>query len=646
MTQVQARAVLGWNRKDGRFRLLAPAAQAVELLLTSHPARGAERSVAMVLRKDLTPVCWEVLEPHPLRYYRFRVQQGGEVFETADPRAHAVARQFAVGHPTWAVAEEQPFDWQGDVRPGIDVAHAVISELHVRDFTIHPSANVRHPGTYLGLCDGDPGAVGGLAALRDLGVNAVELMPVAAFPCLEPNQPDPARPGVYVNPTGVNHWGYMPSFLMAPSERYSTHGCDPQPGQWIGVQDDGTFLDPVVEFKEMVRRLHRAGIAVVLDIVLNHVSTEDQNPICRLDPGTWLCRTHDGSLRSDSGCGNDLNTADPAMRALCVDTIRYWMGVCHVDGFRLDLAALIDDETLVAIRDAATDLYPRAILISEPWSMAAYRPGDIADLGHTVWNDRFRNGFKGHDPYHGRGFLFGAWQGGATRAEVAALLTGWERRYGGGVGLSHLSLNYLESHDNYTLGDFIRLATGEVRRDQEVLRADVAHLSDAALRIHKLGAAALLLSRGSVMIAQGQEWGRSKVQGGGPRGYLDGNSYNRDDGTNHLDWHERALNAELVDHYRRLITVRKDWLLPAFAADGVVRVVAGSIEFAIGYTVQGARGRIAVLLNATPDAQAWFDLPGGAWWMLQGAEYGSVVPTHDGVAVRLARMSAVVLYCA
>ena len=105
-------------------------------------------------------------------------------------------------------------------------------------------------------------------------------------------------------------------------------------------------------------------------------------------------------------------------------------------------------------------------------------------------------------------------------------------------------------------------------------------------------------------------------------------------------------NLELVDHYRRLIQLRKEWLLPAFAADGVLHVLAGSREFALGYTVLGPRGRIAVLLNATPDASAWFDLPGGAWWLLHGAEDGQIVPVHGGVAVRVARTAAVVLYCA
>jgi pullulanase len=110
------------------------------------------------------------------------------------------------------------------------------------------------------------------------------------------------------------------------------------------------------------------------------------------------------------------------MRQLVIDTVVHWLREYHVDGFRLDLAAILDDETLRAIKVAAVTEYPRAMVISEPWSMATYRPAPIAALGHTVWNDRFRNAMKGEDPLARRGFLFGAGQGGASRGETAVLL--------------------------------------------------------------------------------------------------------------------------------------------------------------------------------------------------------------------------------
>ena len=582
---------LGWRADEEAFRLLAPKATAVALVTRRHPAHDDEREQPMV---RVGPGVWEARLSAALghgatgseqwKYYRFRVTQPEGTFDLADPWATAVARKFALGHPTWAVAHQEPFDWQGDARPGLDVGSAVLLELHVRDFTHHGSAQNRFPGTYLGLVEAQPGTVGGLPALRDLGVNAVELMPVATWPYLEsiPLKAAGKNAEAQGNPTGVNHWGYMPSFLLAPAERFTLRGATAKRGQWVGVDDDGTFHDPGVEFKQMVRGLHAAGLAVVLDVVFNHVSMHDDNPLLRLDPGTWFHRNADGTLRSDSGCGNDLNTTDPAMRKLVLDTVLHWLREYHVDGFRLDLAAILDDETLRAVRAAALAEYPRAMVISEPWSMASYRPTAIAALGHTVWNDRFRNAMKGRDA-HSPGMLFGAGHGGATRGDTAVLLGGWSRDLGGPFESPRLTLNYLESHDNHTLGDFARLVLGVT---QPVRREDMVFVSGQALRVHKLAAAILLLSRGAVMLAQGQEWARAKVrpakveaakrsmvtrhksalpQTVNKPGWLDGNSYNRDDVTNHLDWTDRAANPDLVDWYRRLVQLRKEWLLPAFA---------------------------------------------------------------------------------
>jgi pullulanase len=322
------------------------------------------------------------------------------------------------------------------------------------------------------------------------------------------------------------------------------------------------------------------------------------------------------------------------------------MRAYHVDGLRLDLAAILDDATLAALREATLAEYPRAILISEPWSMAGYRPADLARMGHTVWNDRFRNGIKGQNPHTGQGFIFGQAAGGANRQDVCALLAGSPRSLGGLFDDASLTLNYLESHDDLTLGDFIRLALGEAHDGEKVRRDAMAVVHGHALRVHKLAAAALLLSRGAVMLAQGQEWGRAKVQDQNRRehaGPLDGNSYNRDDATNHLDWRERHANGELVDQYRRLIALRKSWLIPAMLAGKPMRPLWGSALLSVGYQIETPRGVMAVLLNGAHEV-TWFDVAGGPWWLLLGAENGHIVPTKNGVSVKVQPTAAVVLY--
>ena len=637
---------LGYDPTAHTFRLIAPGASAVWLVWRRHPADADSERTARMARVVAGGLFACVCPEAARCYYRFRVQRASATIDVADPRSVAVARQYAVGNPTWSVAVGVPsIDWRGDARPGVDIRSAVVCELHVGDFTGHASAGSRYPGTWRGLYDLEPNAPGGLRALRDLGINAVELMPQAAWPEWEPRPGDAGVPDGHGNPTGRNHWGYMPSYLFAPTHHFSVHGACPVPGAWIGVDDDGTYRDPTTELQEVVREFHAAGMAVIVDAVFNHVSIHDAQPLLQLDPGDWFHREANGTLRSQSGCGNDLDTHNPVMHRLVVDAARHWVRTFHLDGLRLDLAALLDDATLVAIDGVVRAGAPRGMVISEPWGLGSYRPDAIAALGHTVWNDRFRNGIKGHHPQHGRGFGFGRWDGGAGRRDVAALLLGWARGAGGTFESAHLSLNYLESHDNYTLGDFVRLALGEVAEGERVEPAHMARLSGPALRLHLLLATVLLTARGTPMLAQGQEWGRAKVQpqDGSLAGPLDGNSYNRADATNLLDWQGRAENPVLVERVRRLIAFRKEWLVPALALDAPITALGGSRDHSLGYRMSTPRGEVAVLFNADPAEAAWFDLAAGPWFGLLGADAASIVPTADGVAVQVEPVGAVIV---
>lgn len=629
---------LGWVAAEGCFRVVAPVASQVSLVQRSHPeSQASERVDAMQPLHYGSNVVWELAVAAPLRYYRYRVEQNGRQFDVADPRSTAVARQWQVGHPTWSVITEPDFDWQHTNRPGIPMTELVVLELHVRDFTVHPSAGVQHPGTYLGLVE--RGIAGtGLEAIRELGVNAVELLPVTSFPCLEPLAP--------WNPTGRNHWGYMPSFWMAPSERYSLAGQHPQPGEWIGVSADGSFADPGLELRQAVRELHAQGIAVVLDLVFNHVSIHDDNPLCLLDPGTWRVHNPNGSLRNKTGCGHDIDGRDPVMRQLIVDAAVHWLREYQVDGLRLDLAEVLDDMALAAIRDACKAEYGRALLIAEPWSLGGYRPEQLANLGWTVWNDKFRNGFLGHHPKTGRGFALGRADASVPREQLAPLIAGYARHLGGHSPSPQAAIHYVESHDDHTSADFVRLSLGLVEPGQLVTRAEMQHLPNALLRRLKLLAAVVLWSRGPVMLAQGQEWGRAKVQSadGEQAGPLDGNSYCRDDATNHLNWHERSANRPLVDWYRRAIEVRRDWLTEAFSGPYSLLSVTGDRMWSYGYTTASRRGQVAVLFNGEQEVDAWFELPGGPWWALVGASELRIVPTPNGVAVGLSACSAAVLW--
>ena len=616
---------MGWLPDEGAFRLRAPLATFCEIVFRDHPD-GDQQIVVPMQQAPVGPdqrPAWQARVVPPLPCYRFRVHHRRKTFDIADPWATHVVRRKRPGHPAWAIAQKtEPFAWRGDDGVQLHPDDAIICEAHVADLTAHPSAGCRWPGTFAGLVETHPAAVGGLPHVMRLGADAVELLPVASWAVQETR-------------SRVNHWGYMPSHMRATCDYLGQAWHVAEDGEWVGIDAMGRPHDPGDELRAAIRDMHARGTAVILDVVYNHVSLHDNNPLLLLDPGTWFRRDRKGQRTNHSGCGNDLATEDPDMRALVLHSVAHWLRSYHVDGLRLDLAELIDDETLRLITDVALTIRPDTLLIAEPWSFRNRRLEAISELGYTVWNDTYRWAIKGRSTRE-PGFVFGGDAGPGVRAALA----GSTVHDGGTLAATELSLNYLESHDNETFGDFARLAMGEVHDGEIVTRSRVRSLSGEALRVHKLAAATLLASRGPVMIAQGQSFARAKVVGG-KRGRLNANSYDRPDGTNHIHWSDRAANPELVAWWARWVALRKSLLLPAWE-QGVEPLWLQGGRKGIGFVLDAERP-VAVLLNSDPHHEADFDLGQGAWQAMVGS--ANVQVRQSGHAT-LARRSAALLVSA
>ena len=613
---------LGWDPAHRTVSLCAPDADHVELLLRDHPDGHGHRSVPM-RQVDLGAgrVVWQARWIPVGCYYRFLVHRGWGSVEVSDPWAKAVARRKAAGHATWAVAV--PPTPRGPRPPGIDLdpANVALLEAHVGDLTVHRSAGVRSHGTYAGLAEQHAAAVGGLVDVVRMGFDAVELMPLASWPVLESDR--------------SNHWGYMPSALLAVAERFAAAWAQTPDDGWVGVAADGSFVDPALELMAMVDTCHRAGVGVVVDVVWNHVSLGDRNPLLLLDPGGWFHRDGHG-LRSHSGCGNDLRTEHPEMRALVLAAVDRWIGELGFDGLRLDLADLLDDATLAAVRARALRHRPRALLIAEPWSMAGYRPQAIATLGFAVWNDRYRNALKGDAPER-PGLLFGDHGGGM--AELWRCLEGSTLERGGWLPGLHSSLSYLESHDGWTLRDFVRIARGHARAGRD--RASLAGMDAADRATLLLAHAVLALTRGPTMWHAGQVWGRSRRDRDGHR--LVENAYDRDDMANHLDWQQRADAPDLVAWAQAWLAARRRWFAPVFAGSAPRHPQRADRAGALGLRIDAAdhpqRLPSVVWLNFEPDAVVTVDVDPG-WVALLGEAEGSALRTHQPGQWTLAPRSA------
>ncbi|MBL0175834.1 MAG: pullulanase [Ignavibacteria bacterium] len=620
------------------FRLFAPRAVSVELVLFA----DLDDTIGTVydMSRDADGV-WEMSLSVDARdrWYAYRIdgpRGEGELFSSsmlvADPYGQAVATRNTWRHEarTLLPGAWSAYDW-GDDRPvRIHPRDLVIYEMHVKDMTAHPSSGVEagFAGTYPGLVR--RGCRGGIDHIARLGVNAVELLPCQHFAAIELPYLQRTETGLYNtwNPYERNHWGYMTSYFFAPEPSYAT-AANATPGEW-----NDTAGRQVREFKDMVRAFHATGIAVIMDVVYNHTSHYDQQPLKAIDKFYYYRTDGQGDFTGASGCGNDLDTAHPMTRRLVVDSVLHWMREYHVDGFRFDLAAMIDVETLREVCARARELNPDVILIGEPWGGGQYDLRRFSELGMGAWNDQFRNGVKGVHPSHAQGYVFGSWAWNSHEAFGMWVLGSVEAKGGPLLDAAH-SVNYLASHDGYTLGDFIRIATGAVGEHQIVEDGMAnARLGPAQLRAERLAALMLLTSQGSAMLHAGQEFGRSKVIAdrglhGTTPGLLDHNSYEKDDETNWLDFRHADINGNLVNYTRGLIAVRALLRPLRHASVEAYRFLSADADLASGFVIdEKIEGvpLIAVLVNANPHSSARYHLPEAAWDVLVDAEHASVSP--------------------
>jgi pullulanase/glycogen debranching enzyme len=625
------------------FRLFAPNPSRVSL--TTFPRLGDSVGTDHLMTRDADGV-WEATLPgeHPGLYYGFRISAPGENPGARqpvclDPYAKAVATFTSfMGPRRGIVVKDAPYDWQGDTWVRRDWRDLIIYEMHVRDLTAHPGSGSKHPGTYRGLVE--PGGKGGIDYISALGVNTVELLPSQEFAAIEIPYRDSldGRFNTW-NPYGRNHWGYMTSSFFAPAAYYAEPWKEMRWNTWMGKD-----ARAVTQFKDMVKAFHRRGIGVLMDVVYNHVSEFERANLKQIDPAYYFRLDGEGRFRSVSGCGNDLKTERPMVRRMIVESVLHWMKEYHVDGFRFDLAKMIDGETVDEIAREARKVNPDVVIIAEPWG-GGYDPAGFSVHGWAAWNDQIRNGVKGQNPHDGLGWIFGAWQGNNNAARLKSYVNGTLARDPGGLfqEAGH-AVNYLESHDDNTFGDFVRMGLRDVSADQKITDIDAnAKLTPAQMQLSKLGALFLFTARGAAMIHEGQEYARSKVvanQPGAPDPRaltIDANSYNKDNATNYLNFAHARANRELVDYYRGLIALRKNFSAFRRAAyDQVTFLESGDTPFALGYGVTTDGKRFLVLMNADPQRPAGFAVPAGTWTILVNGQKAGTRPlgsTHTPLTV-------------
>jgi isoamylase len=441
--------------------------------------------------------------------------------------------------PLRSLILQNDFDWQGDVPLQTPFEDLLIYEMHVRGLTAHPSSGVKYPGTYAAVREKIP-------YLKDLGVNAVELLPVHEFDEFENWRRSPD--GTWL----MNYWGYSTVGFFAPKAGLAATGH-------LGMQAD--------EFKTLVRDLHKNGLEVILDVVFNHTAEGNENgpyiSFRGIDNKTYYMMTPEGWYYNFSGCGNTLNCNNPVVRTMILDCLRYWAADYHIDGFRFDLASILGRDQNGAplgnpplLENLAFDpVLGKCKLIAEAWDAGGlYQVGTFPSWGRWCeWNGRYRDDV--------RRFLKG--DQGMTWAAAQAM-QGSPHVYDRSSRGHCASVNFITAHDGFTMMDLFaynekqNFANGEDNRDGSndnhswdcrVPGATPEETIALRRKMIKNALTVLLMSHGVPMLLAGDEFGNSQ--------HGNNNVYCQDNELSWLNWEDLQRNSDIFEYAQQLIALRK-----------------------------------------------------------------------------------------
>ncbi|MBX7057043.1 MAG: glycogen debranching protein GlgX [Leptospirales bacterium] len=602
------------------------------------PAHGLRFNAAKLLLDPYARAVarYDVIDDALFGYRRFH----------ADGDLHRDDRDSGAIAPLGVLIDDQ-FDWQGMQPPQVPWGDTIIYEAHVSGLTIqHPALPPEQRGCYAGL--GHPAMI---EYFKSLSITAVELLPVHQH-FTEPFLSWRKR---------RNYWGYSTLGFFAPDRRFARNGSSAQ--------------EAVIEFKTMVRNLHKAGIEVILDVVYNHSCEGDQlGPTLSLrglDNRSYYHLRHDTPrfYADHTGCGNALRMSSPPMLQLCMDSLRYWAREMQIDGFRFDLATTMlrgdHGEASPFLQTLAQDPeLSRCKMIAEPWDLGrdGHRTGRFP-APWSEWNDSYRDGvrrFWRRDRQSLGGFV--------TR------LAGSSDLFESGQRRPHASVNFICAHDGFTLADLVSYnskhneANGEENRDGTEHNlswncgvegpSDDAHILERRRRSLRGLIASLAFSLGAPMLAAGDERGRSQ-QG-------NNNAYCQDNEISFLDWDPAACDSELLQWTRRCFKLRRR--LQLYRADAFLPPEPDSASshwislrgdplserewkmpqlFAFGALFPATQNdpELLLLFNAAR-RRAPFRLPGDRQWLVcldsAAPSNGATAPAADGF-YRLAGYSVAAL---
>lgn len=624
-------------RKEGTsFKVWAPTASQVKLKLYQTGSDGEDG--AKVLKETTMDYnsmegTWSVTIQGDLDgvYYTYLVTVDGKTNETADIYAKAAGvngdRSMVVD-----LSKTDPDGWDEDKGAYLkNQTDAIIWEVHVKDYSNDASSGVseQNRGKYLAFTEkgttlnGEGKIPTGIDYLRELGVSCVQINPFYDYGSVDETSSDKE----------TFNWGYDPKNYNVPEGSYSS---DPYDGH-VRIN----------EAKQMIKSLHDAGIAVIMDVVYNHTYTGEDSFFNKTVPGYYYRFLEDGSWSNDSGCGNDTASEHEMYRKFMVDSVLYWAQEYHIDGFRFDLMGLHDVETMNLIR-SELDKLPNGeqiIMYGEAWDMAKTVAVEMAsqknmsELSDRIgaFNDGIRDVLKGDNFIaQGKGFVQG--KGAPTRMKrgIMGAVDDWAKQ-------PSQTVTYASCHDNMTLYD--KLVASVKGGD-----AGYRKRYDDLVEMNKLSAAVILTSQGISFMLAGEEMGRSKDG--------DHNSYKSPASLNQIDWNNLVKYNDLVSYYAGLTEIRRNFApftCPDKTSVDNMVFFENTDKHVVGYTLLNTQTadkqwkRVACIFNSNTDKDAEVTIEGedlpGEWVVIANRTDAGVEKLGEvsGNTVTVPKTSAVIL---
>ncbi len=624
-----------YTKEKTGFKVWAPTASEVSLnLYEQGDGDNLIETVPMTLGDKGVWFCEKQGDLNGI-YYTYSIKNGNKTNEAVD----LYARTTGVNGNRGMVVDlsaTNPEGFENDTRPAfVNPTDAIIYELHVRDLSSDASSGISNTGKFLGFTETGTTNADGLATgidhIKDLGVTHVQILPSYDYATVDESKLD----------TPQFNWGYDPKNYNVPEGSYST---DPYHGE-VRIN----------EMKQMVQALHENGIRVNMDVVYNHTFNIEDSNFQKTVPDYYYRKVGE-NYSNASGCGNETASDHAMMRKYMVDSVVYWATEYHIDGFRFDLMAVHDIETMNAIRSALDKIDPSIMVYGEGWtggdcaisSSQQALKANIAKMDRVgAFSDDIRDGIKGSVfDAQDKGFVSGkdGMEESIKFGIVAATPHPQVLTYKNDKGSKSWaaqpgqSINYISCHDNLTFWDKLAISNAD---DSEETR----------IKMNKLGSAIILTSQGVPFFQAGEEMLRSKpsatVEGG-----FDENSYASPDSTNSIKWSNKASVMDTYEYYKGLIAFRKVHSALRMATTADIQnnlVFMGGLDAnVVGYTItNNANGdtaeKITVILNGNENAVN-VTLPAGTWEICVNDKAAGTasVGTAEGT-VSVAGISAMVL---